>query len=449
MSTTKPGAVRWLRGFGGCSKGWPVRVCDAREGSAQVKAAKKPDRILVYSFGDKCFVWSKAKALSPLTVTEARAALNKATNDRVKPALNEVIAFLRPEEAIQAPPPSPATTQKKRKRSMDTEPEAVPEAAKETLPEVATTNPDGLCAYELKRLENMAANQKVLEALGIADASSGLRESATAAAAAKRAPRTPEELAARAAARHAALLAAQANRRTSSRLVSGGAGTPPARYAEEYAALDEAEYVRVPKRLRKAAGGRQGRGRGSRADSEQSALSEEERTALAEAHAEAKGWLAHMQRYFSNKLSEANLRNVMKQATALATGAGVPHTFKPTYFRKGQPVTLDEDLVALRAEANVFLRPDEDPGHGWRLDHPIGKMCIFQVGRRCSRPTHATPPRCPLSCAPAPSRPQLVGPLHATTYATHTALCIPLLRARVCRHRRSSQRRRGRRRSER
>ena len=75
----------------------------------------------------------------------------------------------------------------------------------------------------------------------------------------------------------------------------------------------------------------------------------------------------------------ANLRNVMKQATALATGQGVPHTRYDRWFRKGRPVTLDEDLVKLRAEANVFLLPEDDPGHGWRLDHPIGKMCLFQA----------------------------------------------------------------------
>lgn len=69
----------------------------------------------------------------------------------------------------------------------------------------------------------------------------------------------------------------------------------------------------------------------------------------------------------------------MKQATALATGQGIPHTRYKTWFRKGQPVTLDEDLVKLRVEANTFLLPEDDPGHGWRLDHPIGKMCLFQA----------------------------------------------------------------------
>ena len=43
------------------------------------------------------------------------------------------------------------------------------------------------------------------------------------------------------------------------------------------------------------------------------------RAALAAAYDEASGWLAEMARFFESKLSEANLRNVMKQATALAT----------------------------------------------------------------------------------------------------------------------------------
>ena len=57
----------------------------------------------------------------------------------------------------------------------------------------------------------------------------------------------------------------------------------------------------------------------------------------------------------------------------------MPHTRKATFFRRGEPVTLDEDLVALRVAANAFLLPEDDPGHGWRLDHPIGKMAIFQA----------------------------------------------------------------------
>ena len=103
----------------------------------------------------------------------------------------------------------------------------------------------------------------------------------------------------------------------------------------------ELETARALKRHRKAAMGA-GRGvanRGSAAvSSATSHLSAEERTAIAAAYDEAEGWLTEMQRYFTDKLSEANLRNVMKQATLLATGEGVPHTKRSDRFRLGQPV---------------------------------------------------------------------------------------------------------------
>ena len=105
---------------------------------------------------------------------------------------------------------------------------------------------------------------------------------------------------------------AQANRRSSSRLVEGGPRAPPVRYSEEYAALEEAEQLmRLPSRKRGRTGGGSG-GRGKRTE-EAETLSEEERAALAGAYAEAEGWLNSMRRFFTDKLSEANLRNVMKQ----------------------------------------------------------------------------------------------------------------------------------------
>lgn len=36
------------------------------------------------------------------------------------------------------------------------------------------------------------------------------------------------------------------------------------------------------------------------------------------------------------------------------------------------------DFASLRTEANEWLHPSDDPGHGWRLDHPIGKCLLFQ-----------------------------------------------------------------------
>ena len=86
-----------------------------------------------------------------------------------------------------------------------------------------------------------------------------------------------------------------------------------------------------------------------------------------------------MRTYFASRISDSNLRNVMKVTTALASGAGSKcHTKHDGVFCEGRPIDMSTDFHALRIEANEWLHPDDDPGHGWRLDHPIGKLCIFQ-----------------------------------------------------------------------
>ena len=93
-------------------------------------------------------------------------------------------------------------------------------------------------------------------------------------------------------------------------------------------------------------------------------------------------WIGGMRRYLAARVSDANLRSVMRVVERLASGQGVDsgglRTRTPT-FRKGQPVSMATDFAALRAEANVWLRPEDDPGHGWRLDHPLGKLALFQA----------------------------------------------------------------------
>ena len=134
------------------------------------------------------------------------------------------------------------------------------------------------------------------------------------------------------------------------------------RYAEELEAAEEEERAQATARMlqRKRARVMSGTGnRKSRKAASDPLLSEQERRAIGEAYKQASHWLEDMRRYFTDKLSEANLRNVMKQCTALATGEGVPHTRRSDYFRRGQPVTLDEDLVALRVQANQFLLPED------------------------------------------------------------------------------------------
>ena len=345
------GDVCWLRGYGGVKVDgvarWPARVCDPLDGGEKVQKARKPSApVLVHSFGDEQFVWAKTEALAPFDADAAHEVAERASA-KMRPIVMAAIAACAPES-----PPAPPDTANggKRKRRWEADEEE-------------------LSAYELKRLETMRRNALALEALGVADASSALREATTP----DKREVDPAVLAARAQARAERIREAHANRRSSSRLVDRDDATrAPVRFADEYAALEDAE-VRILSRVTKR-GGKGGGGR--RRESVE--LSAEERASLAAAMTEASGWLGHMRRYFTDKLSEANLRNVMKQATALATGQGVPHTFRSDFFRKGEPVGIDEDLVALRDDANCFLLPEDDPGHGWRLNHPISKMIIFQ-----------------------------------------------------------------------
>lgn len=363
------GTLVWLRGFGGVKVDgklvWPARVCSADAGGEKVQKAKKSSKTLVHSFGDEQYVWAKPESL---TASSGRAFENalKHASERVRPALEAALATTKPKKQKTEAPPSPRT------------PTTTP-ASKMRVPlpkkPVPSPEDDSLSPYERQRLANMAANEAALAALGISSAVDAMRRAATPQAKAI----DPEVRAARALERQQQLIDAQANRRTSSRLAdTGDAERAPKRFAEEFnaedEALEEALYRQSKKRAKTAGSGRGGKQREGAA-----VLSPEERASVAAAYEEAEGWLQEMNKFFSSKLSDANLRNVMKQATALATGEGVPHTFTKAWFRKGEPVTLDEDLGELRAAANRFLRPEDDPGHGWRLDHPIGKMGLFQA----------------------------------------------------------------------
>jgi hypothetical protein len=94
----------------------------------------------------------------------------------------------------------------------------------------------------------------------------------------------------------------------------------------------------------------------------------------------AENWLEDMEAWLRPTHSEDNLRTVMRVVRLLAAGAGV--NTGPSngnrLFIPSAPVDMATDLVALRAEANAFLPPENDPGHGWRLNHPIGKLLLFQ-----------------------------------------------------------------------
>lgn len=160
-----------------------------------------------------------------------------------------------------------------------------------------------LSEYELERLRTIASNNARLKEI-LGDAKSLCRTDE------RKARRTlsSEELEQRAAARERSQQQAEANRRPASRRLELLARAPVstgsrAKIYESAAALDALQQE-APKK--KTQGGRQKR----RREDEGDALSAAERETLAN----AAGWLDAMRIYFAPKLSDANLRNVMKVA---------------------------------------------------------------------------------------------------------------------------------------
>jgi hypothetical protein len=82
------------------------------------------------------------------------------------------------------------------------------------------------------------------------------------------------------------------------------------------------------------------------------------------------------------ELTYSNRTRVMKVVARLVNGQGVYHRAKTGGFCVGYPVTLADDLHALRRMANVWLPYTGanclDRGHGFVLNHPIQKMILFK-----------------------------------------------------------------------
>ena len=226
-----PGKLVWLYGFGGVKvgtrPGWPGIVHDADDAEEKVRRARKAGSVLVLTFGDNAYVWAKPTALGELV--GADDALNRASS-RVAPAIRAALQHIRQEKgsagnADDTPEelPSPAT-------SVDGSRRRTPEFTRApSKPSVDAGDSGGLSAYELQRLENIRANQRALEALGVGDAAKACTPSPR--------PTDPNMRAAKAAERAARLAAATANRRTSSRIGAvdeeGRAKKRPLRYADE------------------------------------------------------------------------------------------------------------------------------------------------------------------------------------------------------------------------
>ena len=101
---------------------------------------------------------------------------------------------------------------------------------------------------------------------------------------------------------------------------------------------------------------------------------------------------------------------MIRQVTKLVTGVGVEYHHWPAgvVFRKGEPVTLQDDLAQIKEEAKDFeAEHGRDLGNGWLLNHPLQKMILFRDHlaatklpgkarkREAARPPVAPPPPSP------------------------------------------------------
>ena len=80
-------------------------------------------------------------------------------------------------------------------------------------------------------------------------------------------------------------------------------------------------------------------------------------------------------------ISSANARTVIRQVKLMVSGAGVGYHHWPSdvFWRKGQPIKLNEDFDRLKDEAvEMENRYGRDLGNGWLLNHPLQKLQNFQ-----------------------------------------------------------------------
>uniref|UniRef100_A0A7S4UXM4 Uncharacterized protein n=2 Tax=Ditylum brightwellii TaxID=49249 RepID=A0A7S4UXM4_9STRA len=88
---------------------------------------------------------------------------------------------------------------------------------------------------------------------------------------------------------------------------------------------------------------------------------------------------------FHNKISEQNVRNVMRQVRKLARGEGIRYESprygwpENCYFMKGTLVTPLSDIVDLMEKGQECEdKWGRDHGNGWLISHPLKKLLLFQ-----------------------------------------------------------------------
>mmetsp|Transcript_22317 Transcript_22317/g.32945 ORF Transcript_22317/g.32945 Transcript_22317/m.32945 type:complete len:245 (+) Transcript_22317:82-816(+) len=87
----------------------------------------------------------------------------------------------------------------------------------------------------------------------------------------------------------------------------------------------------------------------------------------------------------NDKISDQNLRSVMRQVRKLANGEGIRYESprygwpEGKYFRKGFKISPSDDFVELMMEAEECENEwGRDRGNGWLLSHPLKKLLNFQ-----------------------------------------------------------------------
>ena len=259
--------------------------------------------------------------------------------------------------------------------------------AKETRPREDTPSPTPVDAptdfsgpeyahlsdYEKQRLATMEENARALRAFGIDDDLASMRT----------APKelSEEERLARNERRLERLAELQANKRPTSTRVQTLEKQRGAREKEQRKRLaEEHAYFEATERALADADGDGAQGREARRRRARPQGGGGAHRRAARAWRRRRGGSSRCAR-FAPQLSEANLKSVMKVVQKLAA-AGVEHTQHRGKFLEGTAVNMGSDFHQLRAEANEWLRLEDDPGHGWRLDHPLGKLALFRAPPR-------------------------------------------------------------------
>ena len=256
--------------------------------------------------------------------------------------------------------------------------------------------PPPLSQYEIDRNIKIAANQAFLQTLGLGDNGSNVLKMKRTPV--KRKPKRKVE---------------EHEKRKSSRLAGGPA--PIERLADNPVSYADFEESRE----------RRQRPRGPRPAP--SLLTQEQRELLGAWDMEAfYDWLGETTR-FHQAVGTNNRKSVVRQVLKLVTGEGIHYVSATygwpaeTFFRKGEPVTLQDDLKQIKYEAQEFEDTHgRDHGNGWLMKHPLQKMILYcdhlaattlsgKPAARKKKATVAPPPK--KRKAPAPK----TGPLDPAT----------------------------------